>query len=193
MGTAPECTGFSHCNAHFKDGPALRAITLSRFALHLLDSISVEEFNTDHSLLYASGMAANSTIKADLDYISHHWNDRSYDLWEEAYASGQFFNTMAFREALTLGAQLARKLDDAEAAELYELQLSEINKFLHNFWDAKDGWIKSSIKHERGVEWKIKHLDASVLIAVMFSNSTDENYPYSICISSIVLYLIISF
>ena len=193
MGTTPECTGFFHCTAHFKDGPALRAMTLSRFALHLLDSISVQEFKRDYSLLYEAGMAANSTIKADLEYTSHHWNDRSYDLWEEAYASGQFFNTMAFREALTLGAQLARKLDDAEAAELYELQLSEINEFLHNFWDAKDGWIKSTIKHERGVEWKIKHLDASVLIAVMFSNSTDENYPYSICISSIVLYLIISF
>ena len=31
-------------------------------------------------------------------------------------------------------------------------QLIEINEFLRDFRDANDGLIKSSIKHERGVE-----------------------------------------
>jgi glucoamylase len=164
-----------------QDGPALRALTLSRFALHLLETMSVKEFNAEYSHLYESRMPADSVIKADLEYISHHWPDLSYDPWEESYAYGHLFNTMAAREALTLGAQLARKLDDGGAADWYELQLPEINEFLDEFWDPRDGWIKSSIKHERGVEWKTSNLDTAVLIAVLFSNSTDHTDPYPIC------------
>jgi glucoamylase len=169
-----------------QDGPALRALTLSRFALHLLETLSVEEFNAEFNHLYEARMPADSVIKADLEYISHHWSDLSYDPWEESYAYGHLFNMMAAREALTLGAQLARKLGDGGAADWYELQLPEINEFLDEFWDRSDGWIKSSIKHQRGVEWKTSQLDTAVLIAVLFSNSTDDTDPYPICTLSLL-------
>jgi glucoamylase len=145
--------------------------------------MSVEEFKSEYSFLYASILPSNSTIKNDLEYVSNHWSEYSYDPWEETYGSGQFFNTIAFREALSAGAKLADKLDDKSAAEWYRLQLSEVDELLESFWDPEVGYIKSTVGHSGGVEWKIKHLDSSVLIAVLFANSTDANDPYSICLS----------
>lgn len=148
--------------------------------MNLLDTTSVEEFKSTYAYLYEFSLPANSTIKADLEYISNHWTELSYDPWEESYAYGQFFNTIAFREALSLGARLARKLGDDGAADWYDLQLTEVKEFLHDFWDANDGYIKSSIGHQSGVEWKTKNLDTSVLIAVLFANSSTDSDPYSI-------------
>ena len=155
-------------------------MTLSRFAINLLETMSVEEFKSKYSYLYESILPANSTIKADLEYISNHWTGLSYDPWEESYAYGQFFNTIAFREALSIGAKLARRLGDDGAAEWYELQLDEVMEYLDDFWDSNDGYIKSSIGHQSGVEWKKKNLDTSVLIAVLFANSSTDSDPYSL-------------
>jgi glucoamylase len=148
--------------------------------MNLLEEISVEEFKSKYAYLYESFLPSNSTIKADLEYISNHWTELSYDPWEESYAYGQFFNTIALREALSIGAKLARKLGDDGAAEWYELQLTEIKGYLDEFWDSNDGYIKSSIGHQHGVEWKKKNLDTSVLIAVLFANSSSASDPYSL-------------
>ena len=148
--------------------------------------MSVEEFKSEYAYLYESSLPTNSTIKADLEYISNHWMELSYDPWEELYAYGQFFNTIAFREALALGGKLARKLGDDGAADWYELQLTEVGEFLDGFWDSNDGYIKSSIGHQSGVEWKKKNLDTSVLIAVLFANSSIEADPYSLRTYSLV-------
>lgn len=145
----------------------------------------MEEFKSEYAYIYASVLPANSTIKADLEYISNHWTELSYDPWEESYAYGHFFNTIAFREALSVGAKLAKKLGDGAAAEWYELQITEVKEFLDDFWDSAHGYIKSSIGHQRGVEWKKKNLDASVLIAALFANSSAENDPYSLRMFSI--------
>jgi glucoamylase len=143
--------------------------------------MSVEEFKAKYPILYESSLPATSTIKADLEYISHHWTDLSYDPWEESFADGQFFNTIAVREALSHGIILSQKLGDDGAAEWYKLQVKEVEEFLDNFWDSKDTYIKSTIGHHRGVEWKKKNLDTSVLIAVLFANSSLEHDPYSLC------------
>jgi glucoamylase len=145
----------------------------------------VEEFKSEYAYLYNPILPANSTIKADLEYKSNHWTELSYDPWEESYAYGHFFNKIAFREALSVGAKLARKLGDNGAAEWYELQLIEVKEFLDDFWDSTDGYIKSSIGHQHGVKWKKKNLDTSALIAVLFANSSAENDPYSLSMFSI--------
>jgi glucoamylase len=148
--------------------------------MHLLKSTSADEFLNSYPFLYAASLPANSTIKADLEYISNHWSDYNYDPWEESYAEGHFFNIIMTREALRVGAKLARQLNDHGAADWYELQVSGMNEFAGRFWHEEDGYIKSCIRHERGVEWKIKHLDSAVLIAVLFGNSSIEDDPYSI-------------
>jgi hypothetical protein len=183
LGKTSKCTSLAP-PVKDQDGPALRALTLSRFAMNLLETMSVEEFTSKYAYLYESFLPPNSTIKADLEYISNHWTELSYDPWEESYAYGQFFNTIAFREALSIGAKLARKLGDDGAAEWYELQLTEVIEYLDDFWDPNDEYIKSSIGHQSGVEWKNKNLDTSVLIAILFANSSSKSDPYSLCTPS---------
>jgi GH15 family glucan-1,4-alpha-glucosidase len=142
--------------------------------------MSEEQFKEDYAFLYQAQPKQNSTIKADLEYISWHWPDRSFDPWEESFAYAHFFNTIAFREALSLGAQLARRLGDEHAADWYEIHLIEVKFLLEDFWDPKDGYIKSTYMHQGGVEWKTKNLDTAVLIAVMLANSTAKDDPFSI-------------
>jgi GH15 family glucan-1,4-alpha-glucosidase len=142
--------------------------------------MSAEEFVAAYPFLYTPSLPANSTIKADLEYISNHWPDFSYDPWEESGDMGHFFNLVITREALATGGKLARHLNDLGAAEWYELQLSEVTDYLERFWHEGDGYIKSSIDHQRGVEWKTKNLDSAVLISVLFANSSMDEDPYSI-------------
>jgi glucoamylase len=144
--------------------------------------MSIEEFKSQYSFLYDAVLPSNSTIKNDLEYVSNHWTEHSYDPWEECYGSGQFFNTIAFKAALSSGAKLAQKLNDPNTAEWYTLQLTEIDKFLESFWDPETEYIKSTIGYSKGVEWKKRHLDSSILIAVLLANSTAHDDPYSICI-----------
>src|SRR5271155_853818 len=148
--------------------------------MHLLQSMSAEEFVAIFPFLYNPSLPANSTIKADLEYISNHWPDFNYDTWEESGAMGHFFNLILTKEALATGGRLARHLNDPVAAQWYELQLPEVTEYLERFWYEKDGYIKSSIDHQRGVEWKTKNLDSAVLISVLFANSSRDEDPYSI-------------
>ena len=152
--------------------------------------MSAQDFKANYSFLYEAALPAESTIKADLEYITYHWADLSYDPWEESNGYGQFFNTISFREALQYGHELANALGDSGADDWYQLHLSEVNNFLEDFWDAKAGYIKSTIGHQNGVEWKKKHLDSSVLIAVLLASRTAPDDPYSLCILTLYHQLI---
>ena len=149
--------------------------------MNLLGNMSVEAFKSQYPYLYYPDLGGDSTIKSDLEYITHHWADLSFDPWEESYAFGHFFNSIAQREALTIGAKLARKLDDPGAADWYDLHVKEINNHLKLFWNQDDSYIRCTVGHEHGVEWKTNNLDTSVIIAVLFANSTSPEDPYSIC------------
>lgn len=148
--------------------------------MNLLGNMSIEAFKSQYPYLYYPDLGGDSTIKSDLEYITHHWADLSFDPWEESYAFGHFFNSIAQREALTIGAKLARKLDDPGAADWYDLHVKEINNHLKLFWNQDDTYIRCTVGHEHGVEWKTNNLDTSVIIAVLFANSTSPEDPYSI-------------
>lgn len=62
------------------DGPAIRATVLIAYANHFLDN-GGEPKAIEY--LYRSTLPADSVIKADLEYISHIWQQDSVDLWEE--------------------------------------------------------------------------------------------------------------
>jgi glucoamylase len=117
-----------------------------------------------------------SVIKSDLEYISGHWSDLSFDPWEESFAWGHFFNLVAMREGLKYGIQLARRLDDFGAVKWYLSQYDRIQDHLQTFWSVEDGYIKSSIGHVGGVPWKKKNLDSAILIAVLLANSSVSRY-----------------
>ena len=134
--------------------------------------MSAEDFKSTYPYLYDPNLSGNSVIKADLEYISHYWHELSFDPWEESYAYGHFFNLVAMREALVAGIALSRKLDDPLAADWYQTHVDEMNNHLQEFWSTEDRFIKSTLGHERGVEWKTKNLDTAVITASLLANST---------------------
>lgn len=125
------------------DGPALRASVLIRFAQQLLDH---NEIGYIKSHLYNNTMEPQSmgTIKMDLEYIAHHWQDANFDLWEEVYGH-HFFTAMAQQKALTDGAILAHQLHDRQAAVFYEMQASLINSRLQQHLDHQNKIIQATL------------------------------------------------
>lgn len=93
--------------------------------------------------LYDSTMPVNSVIKADLEYISHNWQNESFDLWEEV--KGQHFFTLIVQlRAVLEGAAFARRMSDPGAAVWYDKQAVAMRHKLDEFW-SQDGWIISTL------------------------------------------------
>ncbi|KAI4646875.1 hypothetical protein J4E93_005099 [Alternaria ventricosa] len=135
-----------------RDGPALRALTLMHY---------LREYNASHPLLwssesaedffrpyYAVEMPPRSVIKADLEYVSHFWNQSSFDLWEEVEGL-HFFNLMVSARSLREGTDLARTFGDMGAAAWYEEQAGYIEAFLGKFWDAQKGHLVETLSSQR--------------------------------------------
>jgi glucoamylase len=162
-----------------RDGPALRALTLMHY---------LREYNASHPSLWSSNQAVtffepfyqasmppNSVIKADLEYVSHYWNDSSFDLWEEVEGL-HFFNLMVSARSLREGSDLARSFGDHGAAEWYNEQAGYITKLLTKFWNAKKGHLVETLWSKRS------GLDCGLLLgslhALPYHTSSDEAiYP----------------
>ncbi|KAF2797825.1 glycoside hydrolase family 15 protein [Melanomma pulvis-pyrius CBS 109.77] len=135
-----------------RDGPALRAITLMAYlraynASHpwLWTSDSGEDW---FKPLYDPKMPANSIIKADLEYVSHFWNESGFDLWEEVEGL-HFFTAMVQMRALREGADLALAFGDDGAAEWYKLQAAYMEAFIPQFWDTQKGHLVETLESKR--------------------------------------------
>ncbi len=160
------------------DGPALRALSLIHFA-NLLIAEGNEEIVRNK--LYSSALPATSPIKYDLEYISHHWKDPSYDIWEEVKGT-HFYTLMVIRRALLEGASLASHFGDHGASKWYRLQAKEIEIELLNFWDEKNGYLVATINRTEGIDYKITNLDTSVLLGLLHGGMNDGflawDHPY---------------
>ncbi|AAU26519.1 TPA: Dot/Icm T4SS effector LegY [Legionella pneumophila] len=148
------------------DGPALRASVLIRFAQQLLDH---NEIDYVKSHLYNNTMDPQSmgTIKMDLEYIAHHWQDANFDLWEEVYGH-HFFTAMAQQKALTDGAILAHQLHDRQAAVFYEMQANLINSRLKQHLDHQNKIIQATLLPHPGPQ-KTLELDSSVMLGILIN------------------------
>lgn len=90
------------------DGPALRALVLTRYAKTLLQA---NQWSYVRSKLYDAQIPARTVIKADLEYVAHGWREANFDLWEEVMGD-HFYTRLAQLAALREGAELARKLHE---------------------------------------------------------------------------------
>jgi glucoamylase len=151
------------------DGPAMRAISLIHWANVL---ISEGKEAVVRKKLYSSHLPAASPIKKDLEYISHHWKEPSYDLWEEVKGI-HFYTLMVIRRALKEGALLASRLGDAGAARWYNLQAKEIEFELLNFWDSEKKYITATINRTEGVDYKTSNLDTSIILGLIHGGMND--------------------
>jgi glucoamylase len=151
------------------DGPALRAITLIRFAETLL-----EEGQEDYvATLYDGKLPASSVIKTDLEYVAHHWKDKDIDLWEETWGH-HFYARMAQRRALLDGARLADRLQDGGAAQFYRQQAAELETAISEHWDPAKGYVVAT--REAAGSDKVSQLDACVVLAALHARSKHDGF-----------------
>lgn len=161
------------CNPQ-NDGPALRSITLGRYA-NLLISQGQREYVTSH--LYDGKIPTQSVIKADLEYIAHHWQKVDCDLWEEVHGE-HFFTRMVQRKALIQGAALANQLGDFAAATFYLDQAKKIETAIEAFWNSKLGLIVPTLNYQKGPQ-KPKNIDSSVILGILHGQTRDGFLKYS--------------
>jgi glucoamylase len=154
-----------------RDGPALRALTLINYlreynASHpsLWTSVHADEF---FAPLYEASMPPTSVIKADLEYVSHFWNQSSFDLWEEVEGL-HFFNLMVSAKSLREGSQLARNFGDLGAADWYELQAGYIENILAKFWNKQKGHLVETLWSKR------TGLDCGLLLGSLHALPSDS-------------------
>ncbi len=156
------------------DGPALRAVTLGQWALEL---IARGDLTYVKNWLYRAELPARTVVKADLEYVSHHWQQPSFDLWEEVLAD-HFYTLMVQRKALVIGSQLAQKMNDPKAAEWYTKQAQLISVKLEKFWNQEKQIILTSLNYAGGLDSKKSNLDIAVLLAVLHGQI--DGYSFSV-------------
>jgi glucoamylase len=155
-----------------RDGPALRALTLMHY---------VREYNASHPSLWSSSQATdffepyyhasmppNSVIKADLEYVSHYWNESGFDLWEEVEGL-HFFNLMVSARSLREGSDFARSFGDHGAAEWYAAQASYIENLLSKFWNPTKGHLVETLWSKRS------GLDCGLLLGSLHALPSDTS------------------
>ncbi len=145
------------------DGPALRAFVLTRVAFDLLNE---GKGNIVYQLLYRGEIPATTVIKADLEFVAHHWRDANFDLWEEIYGD-HFYTRIVQYRALIEGARLARFLNDGGAATFYEQQANLIHASLNSFWNPNHGYFDATLNRQGGVGHKASQLDVAVILGVL--------------------------
>ena len=159
--------GYDWCRPQ-NDGPALRAMTLIHFANALLDQKNNTQFVT--SELYDGKAPTQSTIKTDLEFVSHNWRNIGCDIWEEVYGE-HFYTKVVQHTALIEGAALANRLGDTGAANFYSASAKEIEPSILAHWDQTKNIFMPTINWQGGINYKASQLDSQVILAVLHSGS----------------------
>ena len=155
------------------DGPALRAVTLIRFAQDLL--LSPQNESWVRSKLYDGALPSHTVIKADLEYVSNHWRESSYDLWEEVRGI-HFYTRMVQRRALVEGAVLADRMGDFNAAVWYRAQAKELAVEIDKHWSPSRGYLLETLNRMYGSVEKSSGLDVAVILGAIHGNTRDGFY-----------------
>lgn len=156
------------------DGPALRAITLTRYALTLIDKGEIEYVR---KYLYAPSLPARTVIKVDLEYTSHHFMEDDFDLWEEIKGT-HFYTRMAQRKALLMGSKLARLMGDEAASSWYFSRAQVLTGLLRDFWSSEKNYILSTLDRTGGLV-KPSRLDASTILATLHGAVKDFSFNHA--------------
>ncbi len=157
------------------DGPALRVISFINWANTLIDQGKIDFVR---KVLYKTKTQQRSVIKTDLEFISHHWKQPSFDLWEEVRGD-HFYTLMVQRKALVEGAKLARALNDHLAADWYSKQVLEIEKRILQFWDHQKGHFVATQNRVEGVHYKDSNLDTAVILGLLHGQTDDKFLKFS--------------
>jgi glucoamylase len=150
------------------DGPAIRALAMIKFAFALMDQGRMQEARN----LYSAEIPASTPIKKDLEYVAHHWQDQSFDVWEEVRGE-HFFTQLAQRAALLKGADLAESFQDQGAGSFYRAQAERIGSALLDHRSTSRNYIIPTLNQTGGWQNRTAELDVSVIIASLYFSTGD--------------------
>ncbi|HWM86366.1 MAG TPA: glycoside hydrolase family 15 protein [Kofleriaceae bacterium] len=139
------------------DGPALRALTVTRY-LRLLDERGG-----------GADARALQILMTDLDFVAEVWPRRGFDLWEE-YNAENYHTRLVQLAALEKGAAyLAGHGLEAERVARYRRAAAQLEPLLDDHWDPARGFLRSQlvIVATDGYTAKKTDLDSAVVVAVM--------------------------
>ncbi len=153
------------------DGPALEALMHIDFAFWRLDrGIAIA------SELFDQHLPNTSVIKRNLEFVAHHWQESTFDIWEEM--EGQHLYTLKVqRDALIEGSRLCDRLHDAEAAAFYRETAVLINEELEKFKSEQKRHLLACRNQTGGsVYHKESNRDTSILLAAIHGTNEDATY-----------------
>ncbi len=145
------------------DGPALRALAMMDLAKIWIDSGRMGEVE---SRLYGGRLPAQGMIKRDLEFVAHHWNDQSFDLWEEEKGL-HYYTLQAQKTSLEKGAELALRMNDPGAAAFYLEQAKRIGETLGRFLSIDGKFLSYSIERSAPLPHKQSPLDIAVILSAI--------------------------
>lgn len=146
------------------DGPALRAVTLIRFANYLLSENRAME--VQNYLL--------PIIQNDLEYTSNHWREASFDLWEEIKGD-HFYTRLAQWKALDLGSRFLNKFAATKKqASRYAQVSTDLAQALRAHFNEAQGIIYPTLNQVDGWTHKHSHLDVAVILAYLHSTEPGD-------------------
>lgn len=154
------------------DGPALRTLTLLKLAYRWLENGNSKKVS---DYLYRAELPANTLLKADLEYVAHHWNEPNFDLWEETKGI-HFYTLMVQMTALYEGAKFATIMGDSGAAQFYNNEAKAIENNLSSFWSNEKGYYLTTLSNTAGITSKTSNLDVAIILGVLHSKRTTGNF-----------------
>ncbi len=148
------------------DGPALRSITLCRWAQMLLDD------NSDDSVVHDE---IKPVLLDDLAYVRQHWPDKCTDLWEEVRGK-HFYTQMVQRRSLLDGAKLLDRIGETSLADVCRGQVPPLEASIAQFFDANRGYILATLDAEADGHGKTSQLDAAVVLATLHGDTAEQPF-----------------
>jgi glucoamylase len=140
------------------DGPALRALTVLRWARHT-------RFDADLTAAVAA------LLSADLAYTQQHWREPCFDIWEEE--KGLHYYTLCIAAAaLEAGADWLHERGDAVQARAAANDVEAIRRRLDAYWLADQGYYRSRVL-ESGAR-SSKELDIAVILAPLHAAGSGD-------------------
>lgn len=134
------------------DGPALRALTLLRWADIVKDPVL-------HDM--------SELLIGDLDYTAAHWREPCYDIWEEEKGL-HYYTHLLQRTALARGAVWVEGAGDQGRASRYRAEVRALNRELDAYWSQTNRFYLS----RRGVTAgdPARELDIATILAVVHAD-----------------------
>jgi glucoamylase len=149
------------------DGPALRSVTICRWANLLLNEQS------NHPLVDEE---LKVLVKTDLAYVRDHWSDPCTDLWEEEWGK-HFYTQMVQRKALVEGADFLDRIGgqaEQDLAASCRTQVAPLEAAISQHFDNSHPYIVETLEAS-GVS-KPSQLDAAVILASLHGETAGQPF-----------------